>query len=78
MIKVGTRLCDQLFGQAGRLTVGNQPSGHVAAKDVQGGIQVVVDPFDWAAELGNVPAPQFVGNRGQQLWLGIHRVPISA
>ena len=68
---LGTRLGDQLFGQAGRLTLGDQPANNVAAKDIQNGVQLVVGPLDWTSQLGQVPTPQLVRSCGQQFRFGV-------
>ena len=68
---LGTRFADQVFGQSSRLALSDQPADHVAAKDVQNGVEIVVGPLDRTTELGDIPTLQLIGAGGQQLGLGI-------
>jgi hypothetical protein len=65
------RLRDELLGDACRLTVLDRPAHDVAAEDVQKHVQVEVRPLRRSEQLGDVPAPEFVGSRGEQLGLGV-------
>ncbi len=68
-----TGVHNQPFGQGGRLPLGHHPADHVAAEDVEDHIEVVVDPLGRPLELGDVPGPDLVGGRGQQLRLCVNR-----
>src|SRR5205085_2998776 len=48
---------------------------HIAAKDVQNDVQIIVGPCRWPLELGNIPAPQLLGSGRQQLRFRVERVP---
>src|SRR5437867_3147333 len=71
----GAGFGDERLGQLSRLALGDHPTDHIAAEHVQNHVQIVVGPRRAAFELGNVPAPQLSGPRGEQLWLGIGRAP---
>ena len=65
---------DELLGQLGALTFGEQPAHNMAAEDVQDHVQVEARPLGRALELGNVPGPHLVGRERQQLGLGVGRM----
>ena len=62
-------LFDELGGQRGSLAGRDHPADNVAAEDVEDDVEVVVSPLRWAAQFGDVPAPQPMGGGGQQFWL---------
>jgi hypothetical protein len=64
---------DESLGQLGTFAVSDHPPDHVAAKNIQNDVEMVDGPFHRAAQFGDVPAPQLVGLRGQQLRLLIRR-----
>ncbi len=49
------------------------PANHLAAEDIEDHVQIVVRPLLRAEQLGDVPAPDFVWARGQQLRRGVVR-----
>src|SRR5450830_1723596 len=65
-------LGDQLGGQRRRLGVGQQPAHDVAAEDVEQDVEVQVGPLLKGQELRDVPGPDLVGARGQELRPGIN------
>lgn len=65
---------DELLSQLGALAQSKQPAHHAAAEDVQDHVQVKARPLGRPLELGDVPGPDLVGRRGQQLGLGIGRM----
>jgi hypothetical protein len=67
------RGADQLLGERGGLLRGNHPADDVAAEDVEDHVQVEVRPLGGAVELGDVPRPQLVGSRSEQLGLRVRR-----
>src|SRR5215207_37469 len=69
----GTRFGNEGLSQLGGLTLADQKADHIAAKHVQNDIQIVIGPRRWAFQLGDIPAPQLVGPRGEQLRLGVGR-----
>jgi hypothetical protein len=64
-------LGDQPLGERGVLARGEHPPDDVATEDVEDHIEIEVGPLRRAEQLGDVPAPDFVGARGQQLGHGI-------
>jgi len=45
---------------------GDHPADDVAAEDIEHDVKVEVSPLGWAKQLGDVPAPELVGGRGEQ------------
>jgi hypothetical protein len=70
----GHRVSDQLFGQVGGFTERDHPAHDIAAEDIKDDVQVIATPLAWTLELGDIPAPDFVGLQGQQFGLGIGRM----
>ena len=66
---------DQPPGQLCRLAMGDHPTHHVAAVDVEDDVEVVVGPLRGAEQLGDVPAPSLVGSGGQELGLALLPAP---
>src|SRR6266702_4474480 len=62
---------DQLLGERCRLPVRHHPAHHVTAEDVQEHVQVEVGPLRRAQELGDIPGPDLIRARREQLGLGI-------
>lgn len=52
----------------------HHPAYHVSAENVQDHIKVIVAPLYRPAQLGDVPTPDLIWTRGQELWYGIGRV----
>jgi len=65
---------DESLGQHGAFAVGDHPTDHVAAEDIQDDVEMIGGPFHRAAQLGDVPAPQLIGFGSQQLRLLIGRM----
>jgi hypothetical protein len=65
------RSADQLLGERGGLDGGDHPADDVAAEDIEYHVQVEVRPLGRAMELGDVPRPELVGSRGEQLGPGV-------
>src|SRR5262249_27875360 len=70
----GTRFGDERLGQFGRLAFTDHPADHIAAEYIHNHIQIVVGPLARAFELGDIPAPQLLRLRSEQLRLGVGRV----
>ncbi len=64
------RLVDELAGEGRALLVRDHPADDVAAEDVEDDVQVEVGPLLRPEQLGDVPAPQLVRPRGEQLGRG--------
>lgn len=62
---------DQVLGQGIRFLVGNHPTHHVTAENVDDLVEVVVGPFRRSVQLGDVPRPEFIRARGEQLRFGV-------
>ena len=62
---------DELLRQDGGFAGSQHPAGHVTRMDVEDDVEVVVRPFRRAVQLGDVPRPDLVRRRGEQL--GLHR-----
>ena len=56
-----TRFGDEALGQPCALMRREHPADNVTAEDVEDHVQIEVGPLDRAEQLGNVPAPDFVG-----------------
>ena len=54
--------------------MGQEPAHHVATEDVEQDVEVVPGPGRGAAELGDIPAPELVGRRGEELGRGVPRM----
>lgn len=65
---------DQPLGQLGRFPVGHGPADGVAVEDVQDHVEVEVGPLGRPVQLRDVPRPELVGGRRQQLRDGMVRV----
>ena len=57
---------DQLLGQMSPLSMSKHPADGVATVDVDDRVEIVIGPFFWSFELGDIPRPYFVGAGGQQ------------
>jgi hypothetical protein len=68
-------LGDQSLGEDGALARREHPPDDVATEDVEDHIEIEVGPLGWPEELGDVPAPDFIGARGQQLGRGVVAPP---
>src|ERR1039457_1318905 len=66
---------DQPLGQFGRFAGSYHPAHHIAAEDIEDDIEMEVGPFGWAQQLGYIPTPDLIGPGGQQLRLGVLRMP---
>src|SRR5213594_4227036 len=62
---------DEPFGEGRVLLPREHPSGNVAAEDVKDHVEVEVGPLHRTEQLGDVPRPDLVGGRGQQLGLPV-------
>src|SRR5437867_2711365 len=62
---------DEPFGEGRVLLPREHPSGNVAAEDVKDHVEVEVGPLHRTEELVDVPRPDLVWCRGQQLWLPV-------
>ena len=69
------RLGDEPLGERGALVGRNHPADDVPTEDVEDDVQMKVRPLDRAEQLGDVPAPDFVGPRRQQFRRGVVRAP---
>ena len=65
---------DQALGQLGTFAIGDHPTDHVTAEDIQDDVKVITGPLHRAAQLGDIPTPQLIGCGGQQLRLLIRRM----
>jgi hypothetical protein len=68
---LGDGFGDQAVGQGGLLAVGDHPANHVAAVDIEDDVQVEVGPLGRSEQFGDVPAPDLIRRRGEQLRLGV-------
>ena len=68
-------LADEALGQGGALVGREHPADHVPAEDVEDDVEIEVRPLRRTQELRDVPAPDFVRTRGQQLGRGVVRAP---
>ena len=66
---------DQLLGQDGGFAGGDHPADDVAAENVEDDVQVEVGPLGPPEELGDVPAPQLVRLRREQLGTRVVGMP---
>jgi len=62
-----TSLFDQAFGELGALTGSHHPSHHIAAKNVENHVEIVVGPFHRSKKFGDIPGPDLIGACGQEL-----------
>src|SRR5437867_10344753 len=62
---------DEPFGEGRVLLPREHPSGNVAAEDVKDHVEVEVGPLHRTEQLADVPRPDLVGGRGQQLGLPV-------
>src|SRR6202162_2600567 len=67
-------LLDQSLGQFGTLAHRDHPTRDVAAEDIEDHVEIKIGPFSWSEQLGDVPAPELIGSRGQQFRLLIGRM----
>ena len=68
---LGEGLGDQAFGERGLLLVGNHPADDVATEDVEDDVEIEIGPFRGTEQLGDIPAPDFVGTGREEFGLGI-------
>ena len=59
----------ELLGELSAFAMGDHPADDVAAEDIEHDVKVEVSPLGWAKQLGDVPAPELVGGRGEQFML---------
>src|SRR5207245_3128786 len=52
----------------------NNPACDVAAENIQDYVEVEVGPLHGSEQLGDVPAPELIGSRGQQFWFLVGRM----
>ena len=60
---------NKAFGKSCAFTFGYHPTDDVAAEDVHDDIEIVVRPFGWSKQFGDVPGPHLVWACGKQLGL---------
>src|SRR5450759_5397866 len=65
---------DEPLGQFGTLAHRDHPAGDVAAKNIEDDVEVEVGPLGRSEQLGDVPAPELIGSRRQELGLAIGRM----
>lgn len=53
---------------------GQKPAHDIATVDIEHYIQLEIVAFRWPSQLGDVPGPELVGTRRQQLWPLVVRV----
>src|SRR5664279_2254537 len=62
-------VADQALGELGAFAIGYHPADDIAAEDVQDHVEIEIGPLHRPQQLGDVPTPDLVGSRGQQLRL---------
>jgi hypothetical protein len=67
----GATVFDEPLGQFGTLAHRDHPAGDVAAKNIEDDVEVEVGPLGRPEQLGDVPAPELIGSRRQELGLAI-------
>ena len=71
-------LCHRLFDEAGCerciFALGEKPANHAPAIDVDDDVEIEVDELPLGQQLRDVPGPDLVGRRREELWLGVVRV----
>ncbi len=65
---------DEPFGEGGSFGMSDHPADDVSAEDIEDDVRVEVGPFGRAAELGDIPGPDFVGSGSDELGLRVARV----
>ena len=65
---------DQSLGQFGTFAHRDHPTRDVAAEDIEDHVEIKVGPFRWSEQLGDVPAPELIGRRGQKFRLLVRRM----
>ena len=73
-VLLATALGDEALRERGTFSVSQHPANHVAGKDVEDDVEVVVGPLDGATKLRYIPRPNLVGRFSQQLRLGVVRM----
>ncbi len=68
------RVLDEFLGELGVFVRGHQPVEDVATEDVQDHVEVVEEAPSGTAEFRDVPAPDLIGTRRQQLGSLLRRV----
>jgi hypothetical protein len=68
-------LVEEAPGEPLALAVRDHPADDVAAEDVEDYVEVEVGPLRRAGELGDVPGPDLVRSRGEELGLLVLGVP---
>ncbi len=68
-------LGNQALGERRAFGRGQHPADDVAAEDIEDDVEIEIRPLRRAEELGDVPAPDFVGARRQQLGRRVVRAP---
>ena len=62
----GATLLDQPLGQLCAFAHRYHPAGDVAAEHIEDHVEIKVGPLGRPQQLGDVPAPELIGSRGQQ------------
>jgi len=70
-----TGLGDEAFSERRALVRRQHPADDVPAEDVEDHVEIEVRPFRRAQQLGDIPAPDFVGTRSQELGCRVVRAP---
>ena len=62
---------DETLRQFGTFAHGDHPAGYVATENIEDHVEVKVSPLGRSKQLGDVPTPELIGSRGQELGLAI-------
>ena len=60
-------ICKELPGELRAFAMGDHPADNVAAEDIEHDVKVEVSPLGRPKQFSDVPAPELVGGRGEQL-----------
>src|SRR5271168_186234 len=67
-------LLDQPLGQLRAFAHRYHPAGDVAAEHIEDHVKIKVGPLGGPQQLGDVPAPELIGSRGQEFRLLVRRM----
>src|ERR1700678_89496 len=70
----GDRVIEQWPEQRGTFSIGDTPTDHAAAEDVEDDVEIEVAPFGWSHQLGDVPGPDLIRTFRQQFGFLIDRM----
>ena len=69
---------NQLRGQIGTFSLSQHPTDDATAVNVEDHVKVVIGPFFWAFQFGDVPRPDFIGTGRKQFRFRTRNIQCTA